>query len=139
MSGGISEQRNPYKGTPLRSWIRVQLLAPDGRMQEIDLLADTGSPAAIVVSDDLMRRFAQFPLGGQTSNFGPLTGGALRVVILNVGFDRVMIGYASDRVVRTTKASSPDFEGLVGLPLLRMLEYGGDSDWFWIRPQGGTP
>jgi hypothetical protein len=139
MSGGISEQRNPYKGTPPRSWIRVQLLAPDGSMQEIDLLADTGNPAAIIVSDDLMRRFTHLPLGGQASNFGPLTGGALRVVIPDVGFDGVLIGYASDRVVRTAKASSPDFEGLAGLPLLRMLEYGGDSDWFWIRPLGSNP
>jgi hypothetical protein len=32
------------------------------------------------------------------------------------------------------EASSPDFGGLVGLPLLRLMEYGGDADWFWLRP-----
>jgi hypothetical protein len=35
--------------------------------------------------------------------------------------------------VNVVKRSDPEFGGLVGLPLLRMLEYGGDAGWFWIR------
>jgi hypothetical protein len=40
-------------------------------------------------------------------------------------------------VKESAQASSADFQGLIGLPLLRMLNYGGDSDSFWLRAQGG--
>jgi len=56
-----------------------------------------------------------------------------------VGLDQDIMAYASDAVVRAAKASSPDFSGLAGLPLLRMMEYGGDADWFWIRPLHRQP
>jgi hypothetical protein len=36
-------------------------------------------------------------------------------------------------VTDAIRASSQDFEGLVGLPLLRKLQYGGDADHFWVR------
>jgi hypothetical protein len=29
--------------------------------------------------------------------------------------------------------SCRDFDGLAGLPLLGLLEYGGNADWFWLR------
>ena len=44
-----------------------------------------------------------------------------------------MIGYGSDAVVAATQANSPDFGGLVGLPLLRTMRYGGDADFFCPR------
>jgi hypothetical protein len=39
-------------------------------------------------------------------------------------------GYGSDSVAQAVKRDSSDFSGLVGLPLLRLTEYGGDADWF---------
>jgi hypothetical protein len=68
------------------------------------------------------------------TNFGTLQGGWLHVLMPELGLDQYLVGYASDAVVTATKASCPDFEGLAGLPLLRMTEYGGDPDWFWLRP-----
>jgi len=57
---------------------------------------------------------------------------------LNV--QRKLLGYGNDMVVSTAKKSHPDFEGLVGLPFLRLVEYGGDADSFWVRPlQGSGP
>jgi hypothetical protein len=50
MTPGSPEQRNPYKGSPLRPWVRVQLAAPDGTVRDLDLLADTGNPFELVVS-----------------------------------------------------------------------------------------
>ena len=50
----VSEQSNPYKGTPPRPWVRIQLIAPDGTSRETDLLADTGSPCALIVSCSTM-------------------------------------------------------------------------------------
>jgi hypothetical protein len=67
------------------------------------------------------------------SNFGPLEGGWLRIAIPDLAFDEKTLGYANDSVVNVVKRSDPGFAGLVGLPLLRMLEYGGDAGRFWIR------
>src|SRR5438876_5430406 len=44
-----------------------------------------------------------------------------------------LVGFASGPVTVAARASSPDFEGLAGLPLLRLMEYGGDADYFWVR------
>jgi hypothetical protein len=67
------------------------------------------------------------------SNFGPLAGGWLRIAIPEIAFDEKMLGYANDSVVKVVKRSDPGFAGLAGLPLLRMLEYGGNAGRFWIR------
>jgi hypothetical protein len=41
--------------------------------------------------------------------------------------------FGSDEAAAAATRSHPDFVGLVGLPALRLAEYGGDSDTFWIR------
>jgi hypothetical protein len=129
------EQRNPYKGTPLRPWVRLFLLADNGRRQEIDAFADTGNPCALIISE---RLFEEFNLGlapGMDSNFGRLQGGWLRVQIANMSFDEDLLGYGNDEVIKAARGSHPDFEALAGLPLLRTMEYGGDRENFWIRRQ----
>jgi hypothetical protein len=68
------------------------------------------------------------------TNFGLLRSGWLRVVIPELGFDRQLLGFASDQVVAAARSSSPAFEGLAGLPLLRMMQYGGDASSFWLQP-----
>jgi hypothetical protein len=73
------------------------------------------------------------------TNFGLLTGGWLRLAMPDLGLVQDVIGYASDAVAAAAQASSPDFEGLVGLPLLRLVEYGGDATSFWLRLPGGSP
>jgi hypothetical protein len=106
----------------------------------MDLMADTGNPCAIIISRATMARLKQRTAPDVNSNFGLLEGGWFHVRMPELGLDQEITGYASDAVITAAKASSPDFEGLVGLPLLRMLEYGGDADWFWIRPsQPGPP
>jgi hypothetical protein len=129
-----SEQRNPYKGSPSRPWVRLRLTAPDGTTQAVELLADTGNPCAIISSQALMARLKQRAAPDLQSNFGLLEGGWLRLSTPELGLDQDVVGFASDAVVTATKASSLDFEGLAGLPFLRLLEYGGDADWFWLRP-----
>ena len=129
----MSEQRNAYKGSPSRPWIRVTLIAPDGSSRELDLLADTGSPFNLVVSNATLQKFQLIGVPGVSSNFGPLNGGWLRIQIPNVGIDEDIVAYGSDSVAQAVASSHTDFEGLVGLPLLRKTEYGGDNDDFWIR------
>jgi hypothetical protein len=128
-----TEQRNPYKGTPPRPWIVVRIAAPDGDVRELNLLADTGNPFALVVAEEYVPGWS---FGGGMdvdTNFGVLQAAWFHVAMPELGLDRMIIGYVSDNVATSTRASHPDFDGLAGLPLLRLLEYGGGSDDFWIR------
>ena len=139
MSTGSFEQRNPYKGSPPRPWLRLRVIALDGTIQELDLLADTGNPCAIIISQANMLRLKQADAPDMSTNFGLLEGGWLNVAMQELGLNSSLVGYASDMVVGATQGSSLDFDGLAGLPLLRMVEYGGDADWFWLRPAPSPP
>jgi hypothetical protein len=44
-----------------------------------------------------------------------------------------ILGFGSDNVLNAVRSDSPDFAGLAGLPLLRKVQYGGDSHTFWLR------
>ena len=122
-----------YKGTPPRPWMRVELIAPDGTSRLLEAVADTGNPLPLIVSSAAMTACCQLGGPGTETNFGRLDGGFLRVRIPETGVDAVMLGYAGDQVTAAIRGSSQDFEALVGLPLLRRLEYGGDADHFWVR------
>ncbi len=128
------EQRNVYRGEPARAWLRLDLISADGRVRQFELLADTGNPCAIIVNVATMQSLRWRASVSTDSNFGPLEGGWLRVAIPELGLDVKTLGHANDSIVNVVKRSDPGFGGLVGLPLLRMLEYGGDSGRFWVRP-----
>jgi hypothetical protein len=98
------------------------MTAPDGTTHQIELLADTGNPCPIIISEALMTKLKQ-----------------RTVSMPELGLEQDVEGFASDAVVIATKASSSDFEGLAGLPFLLLLEYGGDADWFWLRPAQSRP
>lgn len=130
----MSEQRNDYKGEPPRSWIRIWLVAADGTTEQRDLLADTGNPCAVIVDTASMLSFNLGVTQGMETNFGILNGGWMRIQIPELAFDVDVLGYSSDAVARAAKASHSEFDGLAGLPVLRLLgEYGGNSSSFWIR------
>jgi len=76
---------------------------------------------------------------GTANNFGPLTGGWLELHMPELGLTQQFVGYGSDAVLQAAQMDSPDFAGLVGLPLLRMTEYGGDGNLFWICKPAGVP
>ena len=122
-----------YKGTPPRPWIRLELITPDGETRVLEAVADTGNPLSLIVSSALMFDCCHLGGPGTDTNFGRLDGGFLRVRIPETGVDAMIFGYASDQVTDAIQDSSPNFEGLVGLPLLRRLEFGGNADHFWVR------
>ena len=133
MSALPTAQRNPYKGLPPRAWVRTRFRRPDGTVAELDLVADTGNPFAVVLGSSWMAQLNHRALPDRNSNFGLMQGGWLLLNMPELALDHFVPGYGSDDVMVSTRASSPDFEGLVGLPLLRLLEYGGNSAAFWIR------
>jgi hypothetical protein len=134
-----SEQRNVYKGKPARAWLRLQLISPDDRVHDLEFLVDTGNPCAIIIDTVTMQSLRWRESISTGSNFGPLDAGWLRVAIPELAFDVKTLGYANDSVVNVVKRSAPEFAGLVGLPLLRMAEYGGNGGSFWIRSSSAPP
>ena len=131
----MPEQRNPYKGSPPRPWIRLVLLSEQGNRRQIHAFVDTGSPCALIVSLNLLDEFNFGFLRGISTNFGNLESGWLRVQIPEADFDEEIVGYGGDAVITTARSSHSTFafEALAGLPLLRMMQYGGNKKIFWIR------
>ncbi len=74
-----------------------------------------------------------------STNFGLLEGGWLQLAMPELRLLQPLLGYASDAVVAAAQESHPDFQGLAGLPLLRLTEYGGNADTFWLRLPGAAP
>jgi hypothetical protein len=68
-----------------------------------------------------------------------LEGAWFRFAMPEFGLAQRVFANASDNVVAATTINHPDFEGLAGLPLLRLLNYGGDTAEFWVRPKRVTP
>ena len=119
-------------GQPPRPWFRLELIALDGQARELELVADTGSPFAVIVDTAVMDQFRLRAGPGAETNFGKIVGGFVRVRIPNTGMDSVVLGHAGNPVVNAVQASSPSFDGVAGLPLLRLVKYGGDADGFWV-------
>lgn len=112
-----SEQRNSYKGAPPRPWVRLRLMEKDGSTHELELLADTGNPFAVVISQAAMAILKLKTALDVNTNFGVLQGGWIHIQMPELGLDADVVGYASDEVVTSAQNSSQDFQGLAGLPL----------------------
>ena len=102
-------------------------------MAKIDLLVDTGNPYEVIIDAATMQAMQWHAADQSESNFGIAEGGWLQIAIADIGFDTFIVGYANDRIVGIVKRPDWGFDGLIGLPLLRMLEYGGDRGFFWVR------
>lgn len=133
----MAEQRNPYRGG--RPWLRLGFRASDGAVHYLDLVADTGSAAQIVLRADRLTALRFLPLPDRPSNFGTMTGGLLRLYTPELGLVETILGYGNDRIAATAARSHPDFTGIVGLPLLRLGEYGGNATDFWFRYPPTSP
>ena len=120
-------QRNPYKGASPRCWVRIRFVALDGSFHERDLLADTGSPCAVILGAAELSKLSHTSAEGIESNFGTLNGGWLSIEMPELGLSTPVLGFGSDQVLNAVQSDSPAFAGLVGLPLLRMTKYGGDA------------
>jgi hypothetical protein len=129
-------QRNPYKGVNPRSWVRLRFEAADGTLHERELIADTGCPFVVILGLADLALLERMPAPGTPSTFGPLTGAQFALSMPELGLTAAVLGYGNDTILQDVRQESPDF---AGLPLLRMLEYGGDSTAFWVRKASGTP
>ena len=129
-----AEQRNPYDGDPARSWILVRLADRNGSESVFKLIADTGNPFALVIDPQSTASLNHGEGPSVDTNFGQLQGAWFQLAMPELGLGQKVLGYASAEVVASVKQGHADFAGLAGLPLLRLLEYGGNATEFWIRP-----
>ena len=125
------EQRNRYLGG--RPWLHLGFKAVDGTVHELKLVADTGSAGGVILRPDWFLKVRHERTASRESNFGPMVSGWLRMYQPNLGLVEFVRGYASEKAATIAANSDPEFVGLVGLPVLRLMEYGGDYDSFWIR------
>ncbi|HYV34837.1 MAG TPA: hypothetical protein VE988_03975 [Gemmataceae bacterium] len=132
-------QINAYKGINPRCWVHLRFVAIDGSLRELDLVADTGSPCGVILGQTDLALLAQGFAAGTNSNFGYLAGAWLELQMPELGINTHIMGYGSDAVLQAVRHDSADFAGLVGLPLLRMVEYGGDAHTFWVRKPPAVP
>jgi hypothetical protein len=132
-------QRNPYKGILPRCWVRLRFAAVDGSNHERELLADTGCPYAVILGQADLSLLLRAMATGVNTNFGYLDSGWIEINMPELGLANQILGYGNDTVWQAVQRDSADFAGLVGLPLLRMLEYGGDNSSFWVNKQSGLP
>ena len=110
MPEGPSEQRNIYRGTPARAWLRLQLISPEDRIHEFEFLVDTGNPCPIIIDMETMQALRWRESTSTDSNFGALQGGWLHVAIPELAFDTKTLGYANDSVVKVVQRSDPEFD-----------------------------
>jgi len=96
------------------------LTEKNGTAHEIELLADTGNPFAVVISHAVMASLKIRSAPDVNTNFGVLEGGWVHLQMPELGLDGDVIGYASDAVVNSTQTSSPDFQGARRLAALAL-------------------
>jgi hypothetical protein len=130
----LPELKKPYQGEPPRPWLPVQLMNRRGHSVELHAVVDTGCPFPIVIREKLLGRCRVRDAMLATTNFGLLDSGWAEVRVPELRFAREILVYGSDHVVDVLARSSRKFTALLGLPFLRMFEYGGDERDFWLRP-----
>ncbi len=126
-------QRNPYQGSPARAWIVLRLATQDGLSRDFKLVVDTACPLSFAIAPDHVPEFSFGMSAPIVTNFGILQGEWFHLAMPELGLDALIVGYASEEASNAVRVDHPEFVGLVGLPLLQLLEYGGDAEEFWVR------
>ena len=129
----MPELRTSLKGRSERPWLRLGFEGLNGNCEEFDLVADTGCPMAIVLRPNVFDRFQRFQASPEHTSFGFLQTGWFRLTVPSLRLARSVHCYRSQTAADIVSRSHPDFAGLVGLPILRLGEYGGNATEFWFR------
>lgn len=129
----MSELRQKYRGDTLRPILSLTFRDPAGTRHSIDLLADTGCPYDLILNPEWFDKLVFAGRAGVENNFGVMRAGWLRLDMPEMGLVEVVNGYGSPGVGEALATELPNLAGLVGLPILRLGEYGGDASEFWFR------
>jgi hypothetical protein len=111
----------------------LRLTTPSGESRDFRLVVDTACPVSFILAPDDIPEFSFGGTAPVNTNFGVLQGEWFLFAMPELGLDALMVGYASQDAADTVRLDHSDFAGIAGLPLLRLLEYGGNQSEFWVR------
>jgi hypothetical protein len=135
----MSEQCHPYSGHVSRPFVVLTLSDPNGTTRDLTLLADTGNPYPFILHPAVFESLVHTRTRSIDSNFGRMGSGWVHLYMPDYGFSELVKAYSSFNVGTSLREENPDFSGLVGLPVLRLGEYGGNASDFWFRYPPPTP
>ena len=135
----MTVQQNAYLGRTPRPFLRMTLSDLAGTAHDLMLLADTGSPYALILKEFWFDRLVHTDTKDIDTNFGRMASGWVHLYMPDFGISELVKAYSNRSVGRDLAAEHPDFAGLVGLPVLRLGEYGGNATDFWFRYPPPTP
>jgi hypothetical protein len=133
MNPAVVEQRNSYLGVTPRAWLRLRFLDPNDVPVELTLIVDTGCPYAVIIDAVVLNQLRRVSAPPEVSTFGPMSGGWVRLAMPTFGIDQDILCYGSPTIGAAVATDDPSFQGLVGLPVLQLAEYGGNATDFWFR------
>lgn len=134
----MSEQRRPYRSR--RAWLEFTFFTPDGFRADVNLVADTACPFDFILAPDVYDLLARSPLGIiPNTNYGDLPSGVVLLYMPEIGLVEFVRALRSDLLGEVLEREHPTFAGMVGLPILRLGEYGGNATDFWFRYPTPTP
>jgi len=103
-------------------------------------MVDTGSAEGVIVSRAVLEQLVIQPLPPvAVPTWGLLSCGWVQLYMPETGLVELVRGYGNDLIAAAMADEHPEFEGIVGLPVLRLGEYGGNADAFWFRYPPTTP
>ncbi len=123
----------PVSGRDATGLDESRLPRPDGTIHSFDLVVDTGCDDAIVLRKSAFDLVTHGVAPSYFSSWGLMQGGWLDIDMPACGLAARVHGYADYQLSAGVAASDPNFMGLVGLPLLRFGEFGGNATDFWFR------
>lgn len=133
------EFRNPYRGVTPRAWLQLDFRAPDGTLRALDLVVDTASADAVILRKSVFDLLVIRPAQPYVSSWGFMHGGWLQLDMPACGLVQEVHAYANNVLAAGVAADDPNFMGLVGLPVLRLGEFGGNATDFWFRYPPTSP
>lgn len=136
----MAEQRNRYRGPLNRAWLRLDFRTPGGNTLSLDLVADTGNHFGLILRRSLFAQLVHHAITPEFNQYGMMLGGWLQLYMPSSGLVELVRGYGNDILAAGVAEEDSNFMGLIGLPLLRLGEYGGNATDFWFRyPPTSTP
>jgi hypothetical protein len=105
----------------------------DGTVHPLDLVVDTASADAFVLRMSVFEQLMWSPNRSTATTWGFMLGGWLRLYMPASGLVELIAGYGNNMLAAGVAAEDPQFMGLVGMPFLRLGEFGGNADALWFR------
>jgi hypothetical protein len=98
------------------------------------LLVDTGCPLDGIIDFNTAERMNHgYFVSSKSGHFGEMQGYLMKIVLPTIHFEQVVPFWSNQKV--TQSLASEGFDGMIGLPLLQKLTYGGNAIEFFLEKE----